>query len=172
MNNVISYIAPKNKTMAHIMSLNNRISYVLVISIFGFKTCWKRLFNLLYIKTTATFKQFVQAEELNANKNKLYYQRYYLKILRAFHQQELIKQNIYENILARQSGIDYSPGMQFQISLINMDKSKEITMNNQPVKSTDTGKRCWCGSLENLLITSKESPIGISYQNAKKRAWG
>ena len=28
MNNVIAYVAPKNKTMAHSMSLNNRISYV------------------------------------------------------------------------------------------------------------------------------------------------
>ena len=41
-------------------------------------------------------------------------------------------------------------------------------MNNQPVKSTDKGKRLWCGSLEHLRITSKESPIGIFYHNAKK----
>ena len=38
MNNVIAYVAPKNKTMANSMSLNNRISCVVGISILGFKT--------------------------------------------------------------------------------------------------------------------------------------
>ena len=52
MNNVIEYVAPKNKTMAHIMSFNNRISYVVGISIFGFKTYWKQLFALMEIQTT------------------------------------------------------------------------------------------------------------------------
>ena len=42
MNNVIAYVAPKNKTMAHILSLNNRISLVVGIFIFGFKTYWKK----------------------------------------------------------------------------------------------------------------------------------
>ena len=41
MNNVIAYVAQKNKTMAHSISLNNRISCVLGISIFRFKTYWK-----------------------------------------------------------------------------------------------------------------------------------
>ena len=36
MNNVIAYVAQKNKTMAHSMSLNNRISCVVGISIFGY----------------------------------------------------------------------------------------------------------------------------------------
>ena len=48
-----------------------------------------------------------------------------------------MKQQIYENILARQSWMDYIPGIQFQTSLINMDESKALTMNNQPGKSTD-----------------------------------
>ena len=48
MNNVISYVAPKNKTMAHSMSLNNRISCG-GISIFGFKTHWKHVFGLMEI---------------------------------------------------------------------------------------------------------------------------
>ena len=41
MNNMIAYIAPKNKTMAHIVSLNSRILCVVGISIFGFKTYLK-----------------------------------------------------------------------------------------------------------------------------------
>ena len=74
MNNVIAYVAPKNKTMAHSTSLNNRISCVLGISIFGFKKYRKQVFDLMEIQTTATFKQFLQAETINANKNKSYYQ--------------------------------------------------------------------------------------------------
>ena len=49
MNNMIAYVAPKNKTMAHSMSLNNRISCMVGISIFGFNTYWKRVFALMEI---------------------------------------------------------------------------------------------------------------------------
>ena len=72
--NVIAYVAPKNKTMVHSMSLNNRISCVVGISIFRFKTYWKRVFALMEIQTTSNFKHFLQAETLNAKKNKSYYQ--------------------------------------------------------------------------------------------------
>ena len=79
MNNVIAYVAPKNKTMAHSMRLNNRILCVLGISTFIFKTYWKQFFALMEIQTTPTFEQFLQAETLNAEKNKSYYQRYDVK---------------------------------------------------------------------------------------------
>ena len=79
MNNVIAYIAPKNKTMEHSMSPNNRISCVVGISILGFKTYWKQVFNLMEIQTTQTFKQSLQAGTLNNKKNKSYYQRYDVK---------------------------------------------------------------------------------------------
>ena len=72
------------------------------------------------IQTTQTFKQFLQAETLNAEKNKSYYQQYNVKWLRAFHKQAMMKQQIYENIISRQSGVDYSPGIQFQTNIINM----------------------------------------------------
>ena len=55
MNNVISYVAPKNKTMAHITSLNSSISCVVGVSIFGFKTYWKQVFGLMEIQTSSTF---------------------------------------------------------------------------------------------------------------------
>ena len=74
MNNVIAYVAFKKKTMAHSMSLNNRISFVVGIYIFGFKTYFKQVFYLMEIQTTSTFEQFLQAETLNAKKNKSYYQ--------------------------------------------------------------------------------------------------
>ena len=49
MNNVIKYVAPKNKKMAHIISRNNRISCVVGIYIFRFNTYWKEVFNLMEI---------------------------------------------------------------------------------------------------------------------------
>ena len=83
MNNVIAYVAQKNKTMAHSMSLKNRILCVVGISIFGFKTYWKQVFNLMEIQTTQTSEQFLQAETLNTDKKKSYYQRYNVKQLGA-----------------------------------------------------------------------------------------
>ena len=124
MNNVIAYVAPKNKTMAYITSLNNRISCVVGISIFGLKTYWKQVFGLMEIKTTPTFEQFLQAETFNAKKNKSYYQQYYAKQLRFFHNRTMIKQQIYDNILARQSGMEYSPGILFKTSIINMEEAQ------------------------------------------------
>ena len=113
MNNVILYVAPKNKTMVHRMILNNRISCVVGISIFGFNTYWKQVFNLMEVQTTPTFEQFLQAETLNADKNKSYYKWYDVKRLRAFHKQTMIKQQIHDNMIARRSGMDYSQGIQF-----------------------------------------------------------
>ena len=150
MNNVIAYVAPKNKTMSHIMSLNNRISCVVGISIFGFKTYWKQVFDLMEIQTSLTFEQFLQAETLNAKKNKSYYQRYDVKQLRAFHNQAIIKQQIYNNMLAMRSGMDYSQGIKFQTSLVNTEEAKELTMNNEQ-------KRCRCGFVKHLRISSKDS---------------
>ena len=43
----------------------------------------------------------------------------------------MIKQHIYLNILVRQSGIDYISVVHFEKSLINMDKVKSPTKNNQ-----------------------------------------
>ena len=126
--------------MANSMRLNNRISCVVGISIFRFEKYWQRVFNLMEIKTTPTFEQFLQAKTINAEKNKSYYQRYDVKILGASHKQVTIKQKNYDSILARRSGMDYNLGIQFQTSLINMEEAKAITMNNQPGKSTDKGK--------------------------------
>ena len=78
--------------MAHSMSLNNRISCVVGISILGFKTYWKQVFNFMEIQTTQTSKQFLKAETLNANRKKLYYQQYNVKQLRAFYKQAMMKQ--------------------------------------------------------------------------------
>ena len=101
MKNMIAYVAQKKKTMAYSMSLNNRISCVVGIFIFGFKTYWKQVFDLMEIQTSSMFEQFLQAETLNAENNKSHYQRYNVKRLREFHKQAIIKQQIYDNMLAR-----------------------------------------------------------------------
>ena len=76
------------------------------------------------IQTTQTFKQLLQAKTFNAKKNKSYYQQYYVKWLRDFHKQAMMKQQIYENVLARLSGMDYSPGIQLKIIIINTEEAK------------------------------------------------
>ena len=63
------------------------------------------------MQRTSTFEQFLQAETINAKKDKSYYQRYGVKQLRAFHKQAMIKQQIYDNMLARRSGMNYSQGI-------------------------------------------------------------
>ena len=51
--------------------------------------------------------------------------------MRAFHNQAMMKQKIYKNILARRSGVDYSPGIHFQTSLVDMDEAKSLTKKNE-----------------------------------------
>ena len=155
----------KNNMMAHSTIINNRISCVVGISIFGFKTYLKQVFNLMEIQTTSTFEQFLQAETLNVKKNKPYYQEYDVKRPRAFHKQAMIKQQIYDNMLARRSGMDYSQGVQFQTSLINMEEAKELTTDNKQ-------KQCRCGSIKHLRIYSKDCPVVLAVRNAKNWSWG
>ena len=60
----------KKKTMAHSMSLNNEISFVVGIYIFGFNTYCKRVLYLMEIKTIPTFKHLLQYKKDNDEKNK------------------------------------------------------------------------------------------------------
>ena len=131
MNNAIEYVAPKNKTMAHITSLNNRILCIVGIPIFVFKKYGQISFNLMELNMIPTFKQLLQSEIDNAKKNRSYYKQYDVKIMRAFYKKAMTKHKIYENILARRSGMDYSAGMRFKKSISNMDQSKEPTKNNK-----------------------------------------
>ena len=121
------------------------------------------------IQTTQTFKKFLQAETLNVDRKKSYYQRYDVKRLRAFHKQAMMKQKIYKNMLARRSGIYYSPGIQFQTSLIIMEEAKELTIRNQPEKKQQ--KRYQCGSIKHLQLSSKDCPVGLAIRNAKNWPW-
>ena len=66
----------------------------------------------------------MQAKKLNTEKKKSYYQRYNVKRLRDFHKKAMIKQQIYDKIIARQSGMEYSPGILFETSIINMEEAQ------------------------------------------------
>ena len=134
-NNAIASGAPKNKMTAHKMILHNRISCVVVISIFRFKKYWKIVYNLIDINMSPTFKHFFQAKANHSEENKSYYQWYNVKIIRAFRKQAMAKQQIYKNILAGKSRVYHSSGIHFQKSLVNMDKVKALNNNNQPVKT-------------------------------------
>ena len=59
--------------------------------------------------------------------------------------------------------MDYSQGIQFQKSIVNMEEAKELTMNNQQ-------KRCRCGSVKHLRISSKDCPVGLAIRKAKTSA--
>ena len=167
MNNLITYGAQKNKMRDHITILNNKISCVVGIFIFGFKKYWKQVFDLKEIQTTQNFKHFFQSKIPNAEKNKSYYQQYSVTRPGAFHKEAMMKQQIYENMLARRSGVDYSPGMQFQSSLFEMEETKELS--NQPEKKQI--KRCRCGSIKQLRVSSKYCPVGLAIRNAKNWPW-
>ena len=56
------------------------------------------------------------------------------KIIESFPQTGNDETNIYKNILSRQSVVDYSPGIRFETSLVNMDEAKSLTTRNQPEK--------------------------------------
>ena len=71
-----------------------------------------------------------------------------------------MKQQIYDNMLARRSGMDYSQGIKFQTSLVNMEEAKGPTMNNQQ-------KQCKCGSVKYLRISHKDFPVGLAIRKAK-----
>ena len=59
--------------------------------------------------------------------------------------------------------MDYSQGIQFQTSLVNMEEAKELTMNNQQ-------KQYRCVSIKHLHISSKDCPVGLAIRKAKKSA--
>ena len=69
MNNEIKYTAQK-KIMAHIISLNNRISCLVVIYIFRFKKYWQTVFNLMEINMIPTSKQLFQPKTVSTEKKK------------------------------------------------------------------------------------------------------
>ena len=61
----------KNNIMAHIISLNSRISYVVRVSIFVFYRYWPEVSDLVDLNIRPTFKQSLQAKTINPEKNNL-----------------------------------------------------------------------------------------------------
>ena len=66
--------------------------------------------------------------------------------------------------------MDYSPGIQVQTSLINMEEAKSLTIRNQPEMKQQ--EWCRCGSIKHLQVTSKYCPVGLEIIKAKKWSLG
>ena len=81
----------------------------------------------------------------------------------------MMKQKIYEYMLARGSEMEYIPWIQFQTSIINMEEGKEITMSNQLENKEQ--KRCQCGSIKHLRVSYKDYPLGLAIRKAKNWPW-
>ena len=64
-------------------------------------------------------------------------------------------------MLARRSVIDYSQGIQFETSIIIMEETQELTMNNQPKKINKSGAGVSPSSTHELLqrISQWESQL-------------
>ena len=122
------------------------------------------------IKTTPTLTDFLQAEKINAEKKNTYYQRYDVKRLRAFHKQAMIKQQVYDNMLARPSGMEYSAGILFQTSIINMEQAQELTNNNQPEKWNISGAVVAPSSTPELV--QRIALWDLQRERQKKWLWG
>ena len=66
--------------------------------------------------------------------------------------------------------MDYSAGIHFQTSLVNMEKKSTHQENLTGETNQKQGRWCWCGFIKHLQITSNDCPVGFSYQIAKKSA--
>ena len=66
--------------------------------------------------------------------------------------------------------MEYSQGMQFETSIINMEEAQELTMNNKLGKKQQ--KWCQCGSIKHSRVTSKDCPVELAIRKAKKLALG
>ena len=51
--------------------------------------------------------------------------------MRALYKQEMIRHKIYDIIFVGQSGMDNSPGIRFEISIVDFEESKSFTKRNQ-----------------------------------------
>lgn len=69
----------------------------------------------------------------------------------------MTKQQIYESILVRLTGLYYSPGICFEDSLVNMDKAKALTKSNKLEKRIPN-KKSGAGA---ALSRNYESPQRI-----------
>ena len=66
--------------------------------------------------------------------------------------------------------MDYSQGIHFETSIINMEEAQELTIINKLVKRQQ--KRCRCGSIKLSRVTSKDFPVGLAIRKAKKKVLG
>ena len=69
--------------------------------------------------------------------------------------------------------MDYSSGIRFKKSIVNMDEAEALTTRNQPEKSNHKQqKRGRCESTKHLQVTSNDCPFGLENRKAKLLALG
>ena len=97
MNNEITHVAPKHKTVEHSMSPNNRISFVCGNLQFWVQEILETSVQLDGDQNNAHLEIVIESQNnQRQEKYKSYYQQYNVKILRDFHKQEMIKLQIYK----------------------------------------------------------------------------
>ena len=82
----------------------------------------------------------------------------------------MIKRQIYDNMLARRSGIDYIQGIQFETIIINIEEAQELAMNNQSKKSNRSGASEAPSSTHGLLHSI--FLWGLQLERPKNQPWG
>ena len=82
----------------------------------------------------------------------------------------MIKQEIYDNILESQIGMDYIQGIQFETSIINMEEAQELIMNNQLKKSNKSGAGVAPSSTHELL--QRISLWDLQLERPNNQPWG
>ena len=117
-----------------------------------------------------TFKQLLKSKAINADKKIL--SKIWYKINDSLLQAGKDNKK-YRNILSRQNGMNYSPVIWFEKSPIKKTKKnnsqREIIQKNLNPKQKNW---CWCGSINNLRITSKDLPVGLDMGKEKILALG
>ena len=192
-NNQIAYVVPKNKTFSASDSLLNRISTVAGTNVFGFEDYWTNVFEMQDMHLSSNFKTFLRSESDRKKYNQIYRRRFDVKRLRRHHKKAAIKQQLYEDALARKTGADYGAGIRFEskintLELTNLSDAGVITEDcddssaakkattatstySSSAADATTQKRCpRCHSTTHLRSSSGQCPVGNASKTAIKAA--
>eukprot|EP00978_Attheya_sp_CCMP212_P028806 scaffold100531_cov56-Attheya_sp.AAC.2 len=66
LNSLITWYAPKNRTYSCSMSLENRISIAVGVSILGYKLFWERVYSKLEVPMPISTKEWLRTRQANS----------------------------------------------------------------------------------------------------------
>ena len=142
---------------------------------------------------SSNFKTFLRSESDRKKYNQIYRRRFDVKRLRRHHKKAAIKQQLYEDALARKTGADYGAGIRFEskintLELTNLSDAGVITEDcddssaakkattatstySSSAADATTQKRCpRCHSTTHLRSSSGQCPVGNASKTAIKAA--